>query len=260
MKVVILCGGRGYRLNEETEYRPKPMMPLGNMPILWHIMKIYATYGHKDFILCLGYKSDKIKEFFRNYCWQLGDVVMGLGPNSPIDFDNHSDEADWRVTLAETGLSTSTAGRISCVRRYLEKEDSFFLTYGDGVGNVDLNAVVKLHRQSANLCTLTATHPPGRFGELVVNDTNRVLRFNEKPQTESGLINAGYMVCSRKFLDIVDRYKDEMLEQGPLLELVRDGKLGCYVHNGFWQPMDTYQEFHLLSQLWDTEKAPWKIW
>jgi glucose-1-phosphate cytidylyltransferase len=204
MKVVIFCGGRGYRLNEETEFRPKPMMPIGGMPILWHIMKIYAQWGHKEFVLCLGYKSEIIKEFFRNYRWYTSDLTLNPGNGGRVKFHNGGREADWVVTLAETGLNTPTAGRLSRVRQYLDDEKYFFLTYGDGVGDVNINKVLREHKESSNLCTITAAHPPGRFGEILVNESAQVLRFNEKPQTEGGLINAGYMVCSYEFLDIVD--------------------------------------------------------
>lgn len=260
MKVVLLCGGRGYRLNEETEYRPKPMMPIGGMPILWHIMKIYAHFGHKEFILCLGYKSEVIKEFFRNYCWHKGDVTIDFSQKTKVNFHDGCDEIDWKITLAETGLRTPTAGRISKVRKYLEGQDEFLLTYGDGVGNIDLEALLEKHRAGNSILTLTAAHPPGRFGEIKVDQSGKIKRFNEKPQTEDGLINAGYMICSSSLLDVVDRYAEDMLEQGPMTELVHSGQLGCHVHEGFWQPMDTFQEFHLLTTLWESGAPPWKVW
>jgi glucose-1-phosphate cytidylyltransferase len=260
MKVVILCGGRGTRLREETEYRPKPMVPIGKQPILWHIMKIYASQGHKDFVLCLGYKGDMIKDFFRNYLWVTSDVTLRLGRKANVRFDGQHDEEDWTVTLAETGENTLTAGRIRRIKQYIGKDENFFLTYGDGVGNVDVNAALALHRQHGKILTLTAVHPPGRFGEISLGKADVVTAFNEKPQAESGWINGGFFVASRKVFDYLDVGDDMMFEREPMQRLAADRQLVAYRHDQFWQPMDTFQEFTLLNQLWQEGKAPWRTW
>ncbi len=260
MKVVILCGGKGTRLREEAEYRPKPMVPIGARPILWHIMKIYAHHGHKDFILCLGYKGEMIKDYFRNYLWNTCDITLRLGQEADLQFHSRHEEEDWRVTLADTGENSMTAYRIRLIERYLGADEHFLLTYGDGVGDIDINASVAQHRRNGKICTLTAVHPPGRFGELGLGADSAVHSFNEKPQTEGGYINGGFMVCSRAIFDCLPDDPDMMLEQSPLKNLAAAGKLGAYRHDGFWQPMDTYQEYSLLNRLWDGGSAPWKIW
>jgi glucose-1-phosphate cytidylyltransferase len=261
LKVVILCGGKGTRLREETEFRPKPMVPIGDRPILWHIMKTYATHGHKNFVLCLGYKGEMIKEYFRNYLWMTSDVTLKLGRMSSLKFQNHHEEEDWCVTLAGTGEDTLTAGRIKRIRRYIGKDDSFLFTYGDGVANVDINAVVKFHREHGRLLTLTAVRPAGRFGELQLDAKNVVTEFNEKPQAQGGWINGGYFVGSRGLFDYLPEDSDaKMFEQEPMQRLAADGQLAAYKHEGFWQPMDTFQEFTLLNRLWSKDSAPWKIW
>lgn len=260
MKVVILCGGKGTRLREETEYRPKPMLPIGNRPILWHIMKIYAHFGHREFILCLGYKGEVIKDYFRNYLWNTCDSTLTLGHNPSVKFHDHHDEEDWRVTLADTGENSLTAYRVRLIERYLGDDPHFLLTYGDGVGNIDVNKSIYQHVESDKVCTITAVHPPGRFGELSLAPNCTVSSFNEKPQTEGGLINGGFMVCSRELFKYLPNNPEMMLEQYPLRTLAAESRLGAYEHRGFWQPMDTYQEFTLLNQLWDSRKAPWKLW
>lgn len=260
MKVVILCGGKGTRLREETEYRPKPMVPIGNRPILWHIMKTYASHGHKEFILCLGYKGDMIKDYFRNYHWNTCDVTLTLARTPRAEFHNRHDEEDWRVTLADTGEDSMTAYRIRLIQKYIGQDEAFLLTYGDGVGNIDVNASIKQHQQSNHVCTLTAVHPPGRFGELSLSETSLVQSFNEKPQTENGYINGGFMVCSREIFRYLPDDSSVMLEQSPLKTLAGEGRLGAYRHNGFWQPMDTYQEYSLLNKMWSEKRAPWKTW
>ena len=260
MKVVILCGGKGTRLREETEYRPKPMVPIGGRPILWHIMKTYASHGFNEFILCLGYKGDVIKDYFRNYQWMAGDIGMRLGREPEIRFhDNHAEE-NWSVTLAETGEETMTAGRIERIKRHLGDDEEFFLTYGDGVGSVDITAALKFHREHKKLLTLTAVHPPGRFGEITISEENKVLSFNEKPQTESGWINGGYIIASTKIFDYLRDTDKVMFEQEPMRKIAADEQLMAFQHKGFWYPMDTYQEYLLLNQLWDQGNAPWKIW
>jgi glucose-1-phosphate cytidylyltransferase len=260
MKVVILCGGKGTRLREETEFRPKPMLPIGDRPILWHIMKIYAHFGHKDFILCLGYKGDVIKDYFRNYLWRTCDTTLRLGREPAVTFHGNQEEEEWSVTLANTGESSMTAYRVRSIRRYLGADDTFLLTYGDGVGNIDVPASIEQHRVAGAICTLTAVHPPGRFGELSLDFSGKVRGFNEKPQTEGGFINGGFMVCDRRLFDHLPDDPNLMLEQAPMRNLAADGKLAAYQHHGFWQPMDTLQEFTLLNKLWDSGQAPWKIW
>jgi glucose-1-phosphate cytidylyltransferase len=260
MKVVILCGGKGTRLREETEYRPKPMVPIGNRPILWHIMKIYAAQGHTEFILCLGYKGEMIKDFFRNYLWTQSDVTVSLGRNAECKFHNGHQEEDWTVTLADTGEETLTAGRIRRIQRYLGQDEHFFLTYGDGVGNVDVNAALEFHRAHGKILTLTAVRPPGRFGELAMGAHDHVSQFNEKPQTEGGWISGGFFVASRKLFDYLQVGDQMALEQEPIRKLAADEQLVACRHPGFWQPMDTYAEFLLLNRLWNEGKAPWKTW
>lgn len=259
MKVVILCGGKGTRLREETEFRPKPMVPIGNRPILWHIMKIYAHYGYREFILCLGYKGDMIKDYFRNYLWHTCDTTLKLGRQPDISFHNGHGEEDWTVTLADTGENSMTAYRVKLIQRYLGSDENFLLTYGDGVGNINIPETVAQHRREGKACTLTAVHPPGRFGELSLQQSG-VCGFNEKPQAEGGFINGGFMVCSRDLFDFLPDDPGVMMEQSPMQDMAAAGVLGAYRHLGFWQPMDTYQEFGLLNRLWDSGKAPWKIW
>jgi len=259
MKVVILCGGKGTRLREETEFRPKPMVPIGNRPILWHIMKTYAQHGHKEFILCLGYKGDMIKDYFRNYLWHTCDTTLKLGRNPAVQFHNGHGEEDWCVSLVDTGENSMTAYRVRLIEKFLGTDEHFLLTYGDGVGRIDIPKTIEQHQKTGKVCTLTAVHPPGRFGELSLHDST-VLGFNEKPQTEGGFINGGYMVCSRKLFDYLPDDPSVMMEQSPMQAMSAAGVLGAYQHTGFWQPMDTYQEFVLLNRLWDSGQAPWKVW
>ena len=260
MKVVILCGGKGTRLREETEYRPKPMVSIGNRPILWHIMKTYATYGYKDFILCLGYKGEMIREYFRNYHWNICDTTLKLGANPEVQFHSRHNEEDWNITLADTGENSMTAYRIKLVEKYIGEDETFLLTYGDGVGDVDIPGSIDHHKKHKKVCTLTAAHPPGRFGELGISGDDTVCGFNEKPQTTGGYINAGYMVCSRKMFDYLPDDPAMMLEDAPMKKLTADGQLSAFKHEGFWQPMDTFQEYTLLNKLWIADKAPWKKW
>lgn len=259
MKVVILCGGKGTRLREETEYRPKPMVPIGSRPILWHIMRIYAAHGHKEFILCLGYKGEIIKDWFRNLRWMTSDVRLTLGESHKPHFYGGMEEQDWTVTLADTGEETMTGGRIKRIEKYLGDDEEFLLTYGDGVGTVDINASIDFHNKHDRVLTLTGVRPPGRWGELKVAD-GRVTNFFEKPQTSSGRINGGFFVANRKLFSYLDDDPMLVFEQGPLNALSQDGQLGCFPHDGFWQPMDTYQEFMLLNRLWNEGRAEWKIW
>jgi len=258
MKLVVLCGGQGTRLREETEVRPKPMVEIGGRPILWHIMKLYAQHGVNDFVLCLGYKGYQIKDFFLNYEARMKDFTVRLGAVPAVKFHNGHGEEGWTVTLAETGETALTGARVRKVRRYLD--GPFCLTYGDGVGDIDITGLLKFHRSHGRIGTVTAVKPPGRFGELQI-DGRRVNAFMEKPQVTEGMINGGFFVFEREF---VDRYFDDrddlVLEKEPLQRLAADGQLMVWPHNGFWQPMDTFREWKLLEDLWSGGHAPWKIW
>ena len=258
MQVVILCGGKGTRLREETEYRPKPMLPIGDFPILWHIMKTYAHHGHNEFVLCLGYKGQVIKDYFLNYRHVVNDFTLKLGQPGKIAFHNSSNEENWTVTLANTGEEAMTGARVKRVEQYLAG-DTFMLTYGDGVGDVNIAELLEFHRRHGKLATLTGVSPPGRFGELSMQD-NRVIEFNEKPQTTGGLINGGFFVCQREVLRYLTDDPGLILEQAPLRKLAADGQLMCFPHQGFWQPMDTFREFEMLNEMWRKNQAPWKVW
>ncbi len=260
MKVVILCGGKGTRLREETEHRPKPMVPVGDRPILWHIMKTYAHYGHRDFVLCLGYKGEMIKDYFRNYLWNTCDVTLSLGQHSAATFHHGHDEENWNVTLADTGEESMTAYRVKRIQRYIPKGEPFMLTYGDGLATIDIGKLVAAHRKAGKVCTLSAVHPAGRFGALRIEADGGISTFSEKPQFEAAQVNGGYMVCEQKFFDYLPEDPSVMLERAPLERLAREGQLNAYHHDGFWQPMDTYQEMQHLDTLWKEGRAPWKVW
>jgi len=260
MKVVILCGGRGTRLREETEFRPKPMVPIGERPILWHIMKYYAHFGHKEFILCLGYKGEMIKDYFRNYLWQACDVSLSLGRQPKVKFHDRHAEEDWTVTLADTGLESMTGYRLKLVQRYLRKGETFLFTYGDGLSNIDINASIKEHKRSGKTCTLSAVHPSGRFGALIIEPHGTIHEFAEKPQMERAYVNGGFMVCDYRVFRHLPEDPGIMFEREPITSMVRQGQLHSYRHEGFWQPMDTYQETQYLNKLWTEGKAPWKVW
>jgi glucose-1-phosphate cytidylyltransferase len=260
MKVVILCGGKGTRLREETDFRPKPMVPVGNRPIVWHIMKTYAHYGHKDFVLCLGYKGDMIKEYFRNYLWNTCDATLALGHNPSVQFHTGHDEEDWRVTLADTGEDSMTAYRVKQIQKYIPAGESFLLTYGDGLATIDISALIAAHKASGKVCTLSAVHPAGRFGALRIENDGGIHTFSEKPQFEDAYVNGGYMVCNYQLFDYLLNDPEIMLERKPMDDLVRNKQLHSYRHEGFWQPMDTYQEMQYLNRLWTENKAPWKVW
>lgn len=260
MKVVILCGGKGTRLREETEYRPKPMVPIGDRPILWHIMKIYAAHGFKEFVLCLGYKGEMIKDYFRNYLWMTSDVTLKLGRKPSVQFHSHHEEEDWSVTLVDTGQETLTAGRVRRIRSFVEDDSEFLLTYGDGVGNMNIKAELEFHRQHGKKMTLTAVRPPGRFGEMNITPDGTVAEFNEKPQITEGRINGGFFVVSTKIFPYLGTDDQTALELQPMRQLASEGELKAFQHNGFWQPMDTFQEFTLLNKMWAEGTAPWRIW
>jgi glucose-1-phosphate cytidylyltransferase len=257
MKVVIFCGGLGTRLREETEFRPKPMVPIGERPILWHIMKLYAHHGHKDFVLCLGYKGEVIKEYFRNYHWNTSDVTLRLGAHPQTQYHNQHDEEDWSVTLVDTGLATQTGGRLKRVLRFIE-EDTFLLTYGDGLANSDINRSIAFHRQQNKIVTITAVQPAARFGDLEISG-DTVSAFKEKAEQQTGFINGGFFVMNKR---IGDYLTDDtcVLEQQPLNRLAQERQIAAYQHAGFWQCMDTYREQQVLANLWNSGKAPWKVW
>ncbi len=258
MKVVILCGGYGTRIRDVAEDMPKPMMPIGRYPILWHIMKYYASYGHRDFELCLGYKSHVIKDFFLNYEARTNDFTIELGRRDEIRFHSEHAEADWRVTLAETGLEAMTGARIHRIRKYVGDED-FMLTYGDGVGDIDLDALVRFHAGHGRVLTVTGVRPPGRFGELV-HDEGVITEFNEKPQATGGRISGGFFVARAGLFDYLEDDASLVFEQRPMRRLVQDRQLMVHEHDGFWQPMDTSREYQLLNALYDKGDAPWVRW
>ncbi len=257
MKVIILCGGLGTRLREETEYRPKPMVPIGGQPVLWHIMKGYAQCGFNEFVLCLGYKGEVIKEYFRNYLWNRSDVTLKLGRAPEITWHNSHEEEDWTVTLLETGLHTQTGGRLLRAMDHLGSEDVLF-TYGDGLADCDFQAALDFHRDQGKLATLTAVQPAGRFGEIGF-DGMTVRSFHEKPDREQGFINGGFMILNAGVRDYLTG-DDCIFEREPLQALAEVGQLAGYRHHGFWQCMDTYREQQLLEQLWQADRAPWKTW
>lgn len=257
MKAVILCGGRGTRIRDISEVVPKPMLTIGEKPILWHIMNWYAGYGITDFVLALGYKGWLIKEYFLNYQAMTSDFTISLAQHHQIAFHNHTQESDWRVTLVDTGEHTMTGGRICRLRRYLEGEEHFCLTYGDAVADIDIGKLVEQHQQSGLTGTLSAVRVGGRFGELQA-DGARVTGFEEKKAVTAGRINGGFMVFSTERLWAFMPCSDDLVfEQGPLQEMVRAEELGCYLHDGNWQCMDTPREYALLNDLWDSGAAFW---
>lgn len=258
LKTVILCGGYGTRIRDVADDIPKPMIQIGRYPILWHIMKYYAQFGHHDFVLCLGYKSQVIKDFFLNYEAHTKDFTISLGKRDEVEFHTAHNESDWRVTLIETGLAAMTGARIARVRKYIGNDD-FMLTYGDGVGDVNLDALLAFHRAHGKALTVTGVRPPGRFGELV-SDHGRVTEFNEKPQATGGRISGGYFVASAKLFDYFDNTESLVFEQEPMRKLVADGELMVFEHDGFWQPMDTSRDYQLLNTLYEQGKAPWVKW
>jgi glucose-1-phosphate cytidylyltransferase len=260
MKAVILCGGQGSRIRDVNEVLPKPLLPIGGRPIVWHIMKGYAVHGVTEFVLCLGYKGWLIKEFFLNYRAMTADLTVHLGQRGAVEFIARSDEDNWDVTLAETGENTMTAARIAAVRRYVECDGSFCLTYGDGVANVDIARLIAFHEEHGKIATVTATHPPGRFGEIQTAGP-LVTQFNEKPQVSVGFINGGFFVLDgRRIWDYLGTDPSATFEREPLQRLAADGQLVAYEHADFFQPMDTAREYRLLNDLWDSGHAPWKTW
>lgn len=261
MKTVILCGGYGTRIRDVSENTPKPMIPIGNYPILWHIMKYYSVYGYKEFVLCLGYKSNIIKDFFLNYEQRLDDITLEFGKGIIDLHKGKSDELGWRITMVETGLNAMTGARVQRIKKYIGDDPYFMLTYGDGVGDIDIKELVAFHRAHGKMVTVTGVRPPGRFGELgIAEDGTTVVGFNEKPQASGGRINGGFFVCNREFLDLLSDDEGLVLEQTPMKMLVERGELKVFEHDGFWQPMDTSREYSLLNDLYNNGKAPWVKW
>ncbi len=259
MKTVILCGGRGIRIRDVADNIPKPMIPIGQLPILWHLMKYYAKYGHKDFVLCLGHMGDKIKDFFLNYEAYTRDSTVTLGESKSIEFHTNHEESDWRVTLSNTGLETMTGARIRKIRQYIGDDEHFFMTYGDGLSDVNLDALLAFHVSHGRCLTVTGVRPPGRFGEMVNDNHGFVTEFNEKPQTTDGWISGGFFVCRRNVFDYLDDRDDLVFELEPMRAMVKDKQLVSFEHEGFWQCMDTYRDWQLLNTLLEKGKAPWTI-
>jgi len=254
MKAVILAGGLGTRLSEETDLKPKPMVEIGGRPIIWHIMKIYSQHGINEFIVCCGYLGYVIKEYFTNYFMHMSDISIDLSTN---DLTVHKKKTEpWKITLVDTGKKTLTGGRLKRVQEYLENDEAFCLTYGDGVSNIDITKLITFHKSHGKNATITAVVPPGRYGALEI-EGHQVKSFKEKP--EGGLINGGFFVLSPKVFQFIDG-DNTSWENGPLSKLASLDELAAYQHRGFWQPMDTLREKHLLQELWDSGKAPWKTW
>lgn len=256
MKAVILAGGLGTRISEETALRPKPMIEIGGMPILWHIMKIYSQHGISDFIICCGYKGYVIKEYFANYCLHSSDVTFDMANNR---VEVHAQRAEsWTVTLVDTGNSTMTGGRLRRVKQFLNDEDVFCFTYGDGLADVNITKLIEFHRNHGKQATLTSAYPPGRFGALDI-DENQIRHFKEKPKGDGAMINGGFFVLSSKVIERIEG-DETTWEQEPLMALADDGELMAYPHHGFWQPMDTLRDKNYLEGLWRSGEAPWKTW
>lgn len=257
MKVVILAGGLGTRLAEETSVRPKPMVEIGGMPILWHIMKIYEAHGFNDFVILLGYKGYVIKEYFANYYLHTSDVTIDLAENRTIVHNNRSEK--WRVTLIDTGELAMTGARVRKARAFTDGAP-FMLTYGDGLADVNIRSLVDAHRQSGKAITMTSVQPEGRFGALDINDANEIVRFTEKPKGDGSWINGGFFVCEQTVFDYLPAGDDLVLEQDPLRRLAEDGQMNAFRHTGFWKPMDALRDKQQLELLWAKDKAPWKVW
>lgn len=256
MKAVLLAGGLGTRLSEETGSRPKPMIDIGGKPILWHIMKMYSSHGINDFIICCGYKGYVIKEYFANYFLHQSDVTFSMQENR---MDVHKKRAEpWTITLVDTGENTMTGGRLSRVAEYIKNEEFFCFTYGDGVSDIDITKTIEFHKKHGKQATLTATYPPGRFGALDIK-CGQVHSFKEKPKGDGGMINGGFFILSPEVLERIEG-DSSIWEQAPLMGLAEDGELMAYEHEGFWQPMDTLRDKIQLEELWQTGKAPWKSW
>lgn len=256
MKAVILAGGFGTRISEETHLKPKPMIEIGGKPILWHIMKLYSVHGVNDFVICCGYKGYVIKEYFANYFLHMSDVTFDMSNNTMEVHERHAEP--WKVTLVDTGENTMTGGRLKRVKKYIQDEEAFCFTYGDGLSNTNIRATIAFHHQHGKLATVTAVQPPGRYG-AIQQVNNQVTGFMEKPRGDGGLINGGFFVLSPKVLDLIDNDQSSW-EGTPLMNLAQEGQLMSWDHDGFWQPMDTLRDKIQLEELWASGKAPWKIW
>ncbi len=257
MKAVILAGGLGTRISEETHLKPKPMIEIGGKPILWHIMKTYSAYGVNDFVVCCGYKGYLIKEYFANYFLHMSDITFNMANNS---MEVHEQNVEpWRVTLVDTGENTMTGGRLKRVARYIEKEEAFCFTYGDGVSNVNITETINFHRQHGKLATITSVQPPGRYGSIECNSNNEVTGFIEKPRGDGGSINGGFFVLSPAVLEQIENDQTSW-ESEPLTNLAAKGEVMAFMHAGFWQPMDTLRDKNQLENLWNSGSAPWKVW
>jgi glucose-1-phosphate cytidylyltransferase len=257
MKAVILAGGLGTRISEETHLKPKPMIEIGGKPILWHIMKIYSHHGINDFVICCGYKGYVIKEYFANYFLHMSDVTFDMKQNRMEVHERYAEP--WRVTLIDTGEDTMTGGRLKRVAQYLDGDEPFCFTYGDGVSDVNIGELIAFHRQHGLQATLTGTYPPGRFGALEIHEDHKVTSFREKPKEDNGMINGGFFVLSPKVIDLIEGDRT-VWEREPLEQLAADGQLAAYPHHSFWQPMDTLRDKNYLEELWASGKAPWKVW
>lgn len=257
MPLVILCGGQGTRLREVTENIPKPLVDIGGRPILWHIMKLYRHHGTRRFVLALGYKSDLIKDYFLSYRTTMADFTVHMNPRA-VEFHNVAGNEDWAVTCAETGLYTGTGARLRRVRDYVDA-DTFLFTYGDGVADVDISALVDYHNTHDQVATVTGVHPASRYGEMTM-DGDTVVEFNEKPTLPAGFVSGGFFVFDRGVFDYLSEDDDEMLEQNPLQKIARDGQLQVFPHEGFWTGMDTFRDYTMLNDLWKRGAAPWKVW
>jgi len=258
-KVVILCGGRGVRFHEETTNRPKPLVEIGGRPILWHIMKIYSYYGYQDFVLCLGYKGDMIKDYFLNYPTLSSDFTVNLGGENKTVIHNPCPENGWKITMVETGLEAMTGARIKRIEKYIDT-DLFMLTYGDAVSDVNIGELIGFHRNHKKIGTVTAVHPLSRFGELRLQKDGTVEEFKEKAVIRNDYINGGFFVFNRKLFDYVEDEDSCIFERKPLEKLSKDRQLTAYVHKGYWQCMDTYRDWQMLDEEWIKGKAPWKVW
>ena len=258
MKTIILAGGYGTRIRDVTQDIPKPMIPIGNYPILWHIMKLYSFYGMRDFILCLGYKSEIIKDYFTSYQIRQNDFTLSL-KNQEIQYHTNDLIEDWNITFVETGLNAFTGARVYRAKHYIGEDECFLLTYGDGVGNINIKELIAFHTSHGKVMTVTGVHPPGRFGELEMHD-NQVVGFNEKPQATEGWISAGYFVCNRQVFDYLTDDESLIFERAPIEKIVKAGQMMVYKHEGFWQPMDTSRDYQYLNTVWEKKVSPWRIW
>ena len=257
MKVVILAGGHGTRLMEVTNIKPKPMVEIGDMPIIWHIMKIYYYYGYSDFVICLGYKGEIIKNFFKSYYLNYNDFTVDTFSNKTIIHNKRNEK--WKITLVDTGLNSMTGSRISKIQKYTDKKP-FFLTYGDGLSNINIHKLLEFHKNQKTACTVSAVKPEGRFAVLNIDDKNVVNEFQEKNKKHVDWINGGFFVCEQNIFQYLDDTDDLIWERKPLESLANEGQLSAYKHDGFWQPMDTLKDKTYLNELWSSNKAKWKIW